>query len=366
MRIVPCVICPRERDWRPKLARNWYALLTGAICIVGMMCGCTPAGTTRPVIHWPPPPARPVLEFVGVYSSRDISSRGPLALLIDSLTGAKETGLRNPYGVVSDGRGRVYVSEVRTGKLVEFDFKTQRVNYVDTDPGGLFASPHGVALDSGGNIYATDTMMKRVVVLSPDGRYVRAMGDEKIFERPVHLAVHDKAGRVYVSDARRHNVTVFSLSGEFLFSFGKMGTGTGEFAMPYGVAVSKEGNVYVADMLNARIQVFNADGKFLRIIGNTPATGLELEFPRDIAFTSDGSLHIIDIKQALLFTCTQEGVLRFTVGDKRPSSHPLGFSSPSAMHIDSQDRIYIADQINNRFTVWQYLVDADDGKNRPL
>ncbi|HEY6838100.1 MAG TPA: 6-bladed beta-propeller [Geobacteraceae bacterium] len=296
-----------------------------------------------------------MFKFVGIYSSSDVFAK-------HILTSSGDLALKNPYGIVSDGNGKVYVSQIRGGKIALFDFAEQQGSYFEPEVGengSTFLSPHGLAIDAEGNIYVADTDQKRIVVFRSDRRFLRTMGNKSILERPVHVAVHEKARRVYVSDSRRHCISVFSLSGEYCFSFGHKGTGNGEFAMPYGLAVGPEGNIYVADMLNARIQVFDADGRFLRIIGNTAASRLELEFPRDVGFTSDGSLHIIDIKRAQLVTCTPEGVLRFTIGDEFPSANPLGFSSPTAMHIDKRDRVYIVDQINNRFTVWQYMAEAN-------
>ena len=55
-------------------------------------------------------------------------------------------------------------------------------------------------------------------------------------------------------------VSVFSPSGEKLQSFGKHGSGQGEFDCPRGVAVDGEGNILVSDGGNHRIQKFTAEG----------------------------------------------------------------------------------------------------------
>ena len=44
----------------------------------------------------------------------------------------------------------------------------------------------------------------------------------------------------------------------YLTQWGSGGTGNGQFAQPYGVAVNVSGDVYVADTDNHRIQVFSS------------------------------------------------------------------------------------------------------------
>ena len=85
---------------------------------------------------------------------------------------------------------------------------------------------------------------------------------------PCGIAVNQR-GEVVVTDRNRHCVSVFSPSGEKLQSFGKHGSGQGEFDNPCGVAVDGERNILVADGNNQRIQKFTAEGQFLAAVGTT-------------------------------------------------------------------------------------------------
>ena len=55
----------------------------------------------------------------------------------------------------------------------------------------------------------------------------------------------------------------FSPSGNFLGSWGEIGTGNGSFVSPSGLATDIAGNVYVADRDNHRVQKFSPSGNFL-------------------------------------------------------------------------------------------------------
>jgi DNA-binding beta-propeller fold protein YncE len=83
-----------------------------------------------------------------------------------------------------------------------------------------------------------------------------------LFERPTDVA-WDAAGDIFVADGLSNaRVAKFDKDGKFIKSWGKKGTGNGEFANVRSIAVDAQGNVYVADGGNKRIQVFDNDGNF--------------------------------------------------------------------------------------------------------
>lgn len=78
---------------------------------------------------------------------------------------------------------------------------------------------------------------------------------------PLSVAISPK-GYLYVTDSAAHQIQVFKTNGNYIFSFGQLGTGQGQFDTPYGVAVLPDGSVLISDMLNYRIQQFTQDGLF--------------------------------------------------------------------------------------------------------
>jgi len=57
-------------------------------------------------------------------------------------------------------------------------------------------------------------------------------------------------------------IAKFDKDGVFVKSWGKRGTGNGDFANVRSIAVDAQGNVYAADGGNKRIQVFDNNGTF--------------------------------------------------------------------------------------------------------
>ena len=98
--------------------------------------------------------------------------------------------------------------------------------------------------------------VRGVVNVMDDRVREQALGDGSgDLAMPKGLAA-DRDGVLYVADGIFDNVQLFDRAGEFLLTLGRRGTGPGEFWLPSGVFVSPEGELYVADTYNRRVQVF--------------------------------------------------------------------------------------------------------------
>ena len=85
---------------------------------------------------------------------------------------------------------------------------------------------------------------------------------------PRGVAINPR-GEIVVTEYSAHRVLILSQNGRKMRSFGKCGSGPGQFEYPLGVAVDGNGNILVADCDNHRIQKFTADGKFITAAGTT-------------------------------------------------------------------------------------------------
>ena len=73
--------------------------------------------------------------------------------------------------------------------------------------------------------------------------------------KPKGIAV-DSEGHIWVSDSLRNTIQVFDRQGRLLLIFGKIGTDRGEFNIPAGLFIDKKNRLYVADSYNYRVQMF--------------------------------------------------------------------------------------------------------------
>lgn len=335
-------------------SRNLFRISLSFL-IMFLLCACTPSRSTvmGSRVLWPAAPAKPLLEFEAVYYAQSSIRSPQFPTLPETFEGSDEITISRASGVVSDDHGRVYVSDSVQRNVLVFDFPEKSVRFLTYD--NIFSKPAGMDIGPDGRLYVADAGLKKVLVFDRDGKYQTSIGDGKLLQRPMNVAVNASLGRLYVSDARKHVIVVFNMQGDLLFQFGGPGRGDGQLAMPHGLKFDKSGKLYVADMLNSRIQVFDPNGGFIASIGDRAPYQLELDYPRDIAFSSDGVLHIIDIKRALLVSCEPNGKLLLITGGIEHTSNPLGFSSPTGIAVSGDDTIHIVDQLNNRLALWKYL-----------
>jgi DNA-binding beta-propeller fold protein YncE len=170
--------------------------------------------------------------------------------------------------VAVDRDDNVYAFNRGPHPMVVFD---PEGNFVGSWGEGLFVRPHGLQMSSSGDLFCTDEGAHVVRRCTLEGEVKMTLGEPGVasgfhsgepFNRCTHTA-ESPDGSIYVSDgygnARIHK---YSSDAQYLFSWGRSGTGPGEFNLPHNIACDENGLVYVADRENHRIQVFDGDGRF--------------------------------------------------------------------------------------------------------
>ena len=176
-------------------------------------------------------------------------------------------------GLAIDDDDRLFVSDGKMRRILVFNSKHELEGQI-TD--GL-VDPVGIALDTSNRfLYAVDTQQDQVLVFDADtlkllrrigtggkNHYLTTPGD---FGAPQGVAL-DSEGNVYVTDTLNNRVEIFDADGNFISTFGKGGDGPGTFARPKGIAIDGDGHIWVADEMEDRLQVFNKEGQLLTYVG---------------------------------------------------------------------------------------------------
>jgi DNA-binding beta-propeller fold protein YncE len=160
----------------------------------------------------------------------------------------------------------------------------------------LFVQPHGLRVDSEGQIWLTDIALHQVFCYSEDGEHVRTLGEARVpandkthFNGPCDVAFAAD-GSVYVADGYGNSrVAKFSPDGEFILEWGSHGDGPGEMDTVHGITVDNEGRVYVASRGTKAIQVFDENGKFLDLWRSE-----EIGRPWGLTVGPDNLLYVVD------------------------------------------------------------------------
>jgi hypothetical protein len=135
---------------------------------------------------------------------------------------------------------------------------------------GQFREPHQVRIDHAGNVWLVDSGLHVARKYTPEGKLLLTLGipgeageDTTHFNRPTDVAVA-AGGDLFVTDGYGNNrVVQFDQRGQFIRSWGSLGTAPGQFSLPHSIALDSLGRLLVADRNNARVQVFDQTGRFL-------------------------------------------------------------------------------------------------------
>ncbi|WP_462250257.1 NHL repeat-containing protein [Ferruginibacter sp.] len=212
--------------------------------------------------------------YNGVYDKvRKITPNGTVTAIAGNGTPGYSDGdgvnaqFKNPFGIVSDLQGNLFVSDADNHKIR----KINSANVVSTFASGGFNEPSGITIDASGNLYVADTYNNRIKKITPagivsivagtgTGGYKDGTSDVAQFNWPTGIAV-DKDGNLFIGDALNHRIRKITPAGvvSTYAGTGVQGFADGEssvaiFNLPTQIAVDKEGNVYVADTYNNRIR----------------------------------------------------------------------------------------------------------------
>jgi NHL repeat len=295
-----------------------------------------------------------------------------------------------PQGAAVDSAGNVYVADTEnhtirkvTAAGIVTTLAGAANTFGSTDSTGTaarFNAPSGVAVDSAGNVYVTDTGNHTIRKVTVTGIVTTLAGTAGIegstdstaaparFRYPTGVAV-DNAGNVYVADYANFTIRKITTAGDVRTLAGTAGmTGStngigaaARFSAPSGVAVDSAGNVYAADEGNHTIRKVTAAGDVTTLAGTAGMSGstdgtsttARFHFPRDVAVDSAGNVYVADTNNHTIRKVTATGDVTTLAGTAGMSGSTDGtgaaarFYYPISVAVDSAGNVYVADQLNS-------------------
>ncbi len=309
-----------------------------------------------------------------------------------------------PAGVAADGAGNLYVTDVdnntiRKVSLVGTNWvvttlagKTGSSGSADgTNSTARFLGPHGLAVDSAGNLYVADLLNHTIRKVAPVGtNWVvttlagragssgNADGSNSTarFTEPRDLSV-DSAGNLYVTDSLNHTIrkvtpvgtnwVVTTLVGRAGSSGSADGTNSAaRFNYPYYAKVDGAGTLYVVDTGNHTIRKVTPVGTNWVVTTPVGKAGLagsadgtnsaaRFKFPWGVALDSAGTLYVADQDNHTIRKVTPVGTnwvvttLAGKVGNPGSADgtgSAAQFNYPNCLAVDSAGKLYVADLVN--------------------
>jgi len=250
------------------------------------------------------------------------------------------------FGAASDAainsKGEIYVFSRGKHPLTIW---TMEGDFISSWGEGTFsANPHGIYIAPNDNVWLVDRDFHIATEYTPGGEPIRTLGEKLApspsfqglpFNMPSGLAI-SPSGELFVSDGYGgHRVHKFSSDGELLLSWGKQGTGPGEFALLHNIWVDERERIIICDRENDRIQLFDSEGSFLE-------EWTDMSSPGDVWIHED---HIYCIEQGphggvSIWTLDGEVVSRWKINEE-PGRGSI--TDGHGITVDKEGSIYVTE-----------------------
>ena len=296
----------------------------------------------------------------------------------------------NPFGVAVSSAGVIYVGDTSNNKIRAISTSGVVSTLAGSTPGFIngqgtsaqFNSPHGITIDSSGNLFVIDytnnvirkvTSAGAVTTFAGTGTLggINGAGATANFKYPDGIAI-DSSNNLLIGDTLGNTirkitnaavVSIYSGSASSGFINGKDGP-IALFNSPIAVTTASNGITYVIDDFSPCIRKISADGLTVTTFagdGNSANTGYiddqgtaaRFNSPKGMVLDSSGNIYVADTYNNRIRKVTSTGVVTTVAGDGTygyldGQGTAAKFAYPWGIAIDSSNNLYIADKGNSR------------------
>jgi sugar lactone lactonase YvrE len=220
-----------------------------------------------------------------------------------------------------------------------------------TGAAARFRTPSRLDADQSGNLFVTDLGNSTIRKVTPDGVVTTVAGTVGVcgtadgagtaaqFCRPQGIAI-DTSGNMFVTDTGNHTVRKIDTAGVVTTLAGTAGVcgsadglaSAAQFCQPQDIAVDRLGNLYVADTANSTIRKITAAGVVTTVAGKAGECGTadgsadaaRFCLENGIALDKAGNLFVADTGNSTIRKITAAGVVSTVAGVAGASGNVLG------------------------------------------
>ena len=284
----------------------------------------------------------------------------------------------DPIDIKCTTDGSLYILSRSAATILRYNTTVDPPELMNSLP-GIGTTPTGFDVDSDGNVYVAlsgDNQVAKFETTSGSFQLDTTFGSGGIigkadkntgtgngeFNAPYDVAVSPDGAQIAVSESGNNRIQEFDQNGAFVDHFGSLGSGTGQFDRPKGVANSTSGYLYIADSGNNRIVLAAADRSVIETSG-TLGSGLgQFQAPANIALGSHGT-YVADTGNNRIQSFSPAAPHAPFSSDELSIRSPIlaSLNEPAAIASANDlvhETVYVADTGNNRVLV--YRLGADD------
>ena len=262
----------------------------------------------------------------------------------------KDVGMSQPEGVACNDRSTLIVGDTGRGRLLRFTVEERSVKPAGEMRAPQLTAPIRVQMNSREEVFALDGKQRRIVrfdakgesrgYLDPEG----VPGSASIVPRSFKI---DRDDNIHLLDVFSARVLVLSPDGKFLRQI--------VFPKEYGffsdLAVDSRGRTYLLDSLRAEVHAAQKDAKQFSLLAKNLRT--HLSFPTSIAVDGRGILYLVDEHGGGIVLVAQDGAV---LGRQLAMGWNEGLlNSPSQICLNDKGQVFIADRGNSRVQVFSIV-----------
>lgn len=259
-----------------------------------------------------------------------------------------DTRFNAPSGIAVDSLANVYVADRNNHVIRELVFDDILNTWgVSTLTGIAGKSGH---FDGAMTADCTDLISCGTLLHNEPDTYAQ-------IKSPRAIAVHSSEDGLFIADSGNHTLrlayfvddNVSTLAGLARIDGSDDGQSTtASFNTPMGLVLDSDGNTYVADSLNHVIRMIDASGAVSTIAGSAgdagdtdaQSTAARFNTPSAIAIDKQGNLYVADSGNDRVRKITSNGTVS-TYGENADET-AASFNSPGGIAVDSNGNVYVA------------------------
>lgn len=157
-----------------------------------------------------------------------------------------------------DQNDKIYILDISDGVVLILDPEGNYVRHIPLPEQAGFCSD--LAVDSKGTVFLVDSTEVNVYAAAPNAEQFSQLskGTKEYANFPTNIAL-DKSGIIYLVDKHGGNLVMLNPDGSFLGHKFGYGWKESQFYYPTQLCISPSGNFFIADRGNSRVQVFIAE-----------------------------------------------------------------------------------------------------------
>jgi sugar lactone lactonase YvrE len=294
-----------------------------------------------------------------------------------------------PWGIAVDSANNLYIADQGNGRIRKVSPVGGRISTIagtgDFGPpaNGPAISlplgiPYGLALDTLGNVYFTDSLFNVVMKISPNGSLNQMAGTQNFgyadgpsngsyLYGPAGMAI-DILGNLLIAEQGSSRVrevvngNLRTFAGRLHFAGDGAPATSALLYQPADLALDAQGDVFIADSANYRVREVTPDGAISTYAGSgipgfpvAGAKGVTAQLPAVNAMAADAKGNLYLASSVDVLKIAPGGVVSTIAGSAMTGNSPDSglavntlFQSVSGVAVDAAANVYVADPQSNR------------------